>query len=366
MQKINVLYVIPSLNIGGSEKKVMTMITHLRRDLFAPHLMLISEQGKLYDEALTLGIDIICMNKKSKYDLRIIKRMANYMKTKHIDIVHVFTSTGKLWGRLAACSAKVPVIISTEESLFRNTKLDRFLERVLAKKTDAIITNSQQSMISAQTATKLSPSLYHVIHNGIDLSPFGNNQITHSSSDKTNILCVARLDERKGLFYLIDAIHMLIQQHKNVHLSIAGDGKLYQSLADKVEENQLGKHVSLLGFVDNVPSLMATHDLFILPSLEEGFGNVILEAMASNLYVIATRVGGIPEIISSDDLGTLIEPKSADAIKEGILFAINNQNIIDQRRMNAYTHAFKHFSYTHMMKSHEKLYLDLYEKKVTP
>lgn len=366
MQKINILYVIPSLNIGGSEKKVMTMIKYLRRDHFTPYLMLISEEGKLYQETKSLDVEIVCMYKKNKYDFGIINRMARYMKEKDIDIVQVFTSTGKLWGRLAAKKAKVPVIISTEESLFRNTKLDRVLEKYFAKKTDAIITNSNQSMLSAQQATGLNPSLYHVIHNGIDFSPFESVKVIKPSNNQMNILCVARLDERKGLFYLVDAIHMLVQDNHNVHLTIAGNGKLYQSLKDKIHELNLENNISLLGFIHDVPALMQSHDLFVLPSLEEGFGNVILEAMASKLYVIATRVGGIPEIITSDELGTLIESKSANAIKDAILFAMHNPEIIEQRKQNAFNYVHKYFSYQEMMSSHEKLYLELYQKKVKP
>ena len=94
------------------------------------------------------------------------------MRLKNIDIVHVFTSTGKLWGRLAAKKARVKVIISTEESLFRNTFIDRLLERYFASKTDAIIANSHQTMLSQINSTHLKPSLFHVIHNGIDYSLF--------------------------------------------------------------------------------------------------------------------------------------------------------------------------------------------------
>lgn len=365
MRKINILYVIPSLNIGGSEKKVMTMMKYLSRDLFTPYLMLISEEGTLYPEAKTLGVEIICMYKKGKYDLGIIRRMAKYMKDKKIDIVHVFTSTGKLWGRLAAKSSKVPVIISTEESLFRNTSVDRFCEKYFAKKTDAIITNSKQSMISAQRATKLDLSLYHVIHNGIDFSPFNHSHSDDKLKNITNILCVARLDERKGLFYLVDAIKSLVNENQPVHLTIAGDGKLYQSLKDKINELDLTTYISLPGFIRDIPKLMSSHDLLVLPSLEEGFGNVILEAMASNLYVIATKVGGIPEIISSPDIGTLIESKSSDAIKDAILFAMKHPEIIERRKKNAFEYIQKHFSHKHMMDAHEKLYLELSLKKVT-
>ncbi len=363
MQKINVLYVIPSLNIGGSEKKVMTFLKYLNRDVFTPFLMLITEKGSLFEEAKKLDIEMVVVNKKHRFDLSVVSRMEKYMRLKNIDIVHVFTSTGKLWGRLAAKKARVKVIISTEESLFRNTFIDRLLERYFASKTDAIIANSHQTMLSQINSTHLKPSLFHVIHNGIDYSLFLNEIKKEEKLGVTRILCVARLDFRKGLFYLVDAIKLLVDLGYPVQLSIAGDGPLRVSINQRIEELHLQEHIHMLGFVHDIPKLMKTHDLFVLPSLEEGFGNVILEAMSSNLYVIATKVGGIPEIIQNEDLGTLIEPKSSDDIRDAIIFAIEHKELIQKRISHALIHS-KKFSYEYMIQSHEELYQKLYHKKV--
>src|SRR5690606_7680883 len=131
----------------------------------------------------------------SKFDVFVVKRISKVLKENSIDIVHVFTSTGKLWGRLGAIKAKTKVIISTEESLFRNKFIDRLLEKRLNKKTSLIIANSYATKESALVATKIKEVKYKVIHNGIFLVPFYKAErlgIINKENDEKIIMCVAR------------------------------------------------------------------------------------------------------------------------------------------------------------------------------
>lgn len=362
MKKINIAYIVPSLDIGGSEKKVLDLASGLNRNLFKPIIITITKTGKLLGKASEFNIPVYCVNKKSKFDVFVVKRISKILKENSIDIVHVFTSTGKLWGRLAAIKAKTKVIISTEESLFRNTFIDRIIETRLSQKTNLIITNSNATKLSAINATNIDSNKYKVIYNGIDLKPFINAKKVGSipkAKDEKIIVCVARLEHRKRQKFLIDAFN-LVKHKVNAKLVLVGDGPLYNELKNYIKELDLESRVLLLGSRNDVPSILKEADLFILPSMEEGFGNVIIEAMAAKVCVIASKVGGIPEIITHNENGLLFDVDNINLLSKLIIDVITNDNLRNKIAEKALETVNK-FSKENMVNEHEKTYQELLE-----
>ncbi len=361
---INIAYIIPSLDIGGSEKKVIDLVKGIDRNKFNPIIITITKLGSQNEFVKNLNIPVLCVNKKSKYDLKVIKRIAIVLKDFSIDIVHVFTSTGKLWGRLGAIKAKTKYIISTEESLFRNTFIDRFLERKLSSKTNLIIANSYASMVSASKYTKIKSNKYKVIHNGIDLDPFinaNNLNILNKGQDEFIIICVARLDPRKGINLLIDSFKNICK-NINTRLVIVGDGVQEKELKSQVNSLSLDEKVQFLGNRNDVFNLLKEADLFILPSLEEGFGNSIIEAMASGVCVIASNVGGIPEIIEHGVNGFMFNKGDTLDLEIIIKKVLNDDQLRTKIIKNAYESINK-FSSKEMIKNHQDIYNNLMEGK---
>ncbi|HHX00573.1 MAG TPA: glycosyltransferase [Acholeplasmataceae bacterium] len=362
MKKINIAYIVPSLDIGGSEKKVLDLASGLNRNLFKPIIITITKTGKLLGKASEFNIPVYCVNKKSKFDVFVVKRISKILKENSIDIVHVFTSTGKLWGRLAAIKAKTKVIISTEESLFRNTFIDRIIETRLSQKTNLIIPNSNATKLSAINATNIDSNKYKVIYNGIDLKPFINAKKVGSipkAKDEKIIVCVARLEHRKRQKFLIDAFN-LVKHKVNAMLVLVGDGPLYNELKNYIKELDLESRVLLLGSRNDVPSILKEADLFILPSMEEGFGNVIIEAMAAKVCVIASKVGGIPEIITHNENGLLFDVDNINLLSKLIIDVITNDNLRNKIAEKALETVNK-FSKENMVNEHEKTYQELLE-----
>lgn len=358
--KINIAYIIPSLDMGGSEQKVIDLASALDKNIFNPIIITITKKGVLSSKADELGIKVICACKKHKLDLFVIDRMAFVLKENKIDIVHVFTSTGKLWGRLAAFKAKTKVVISTEESLFRDRCVDRFLERRFFKKTSLIITNSQASKTSAINTLKLSKDKYKVILNGVNLKPFlenYNNKNLIKQGNEKIIICVARFDYRKSIHTLIEAFSY-IQQTTNAKLVLIGNGPEEERLKEKVRELNLEDKVIFLGFRNDVYKLLKEADLFVLPSIEEGFGNVIIEAMASKVCVIASRVGGIPEIIDNEINGLMFEKGNTHELQNLILKVLSDEKLRVKLVSNAFLNINK-FSQERMVLQHEETYIEL-------
>ncbi len=371
MDKIKVMYIIPSLHIGGSERKVVDLAKYLDKDQFEPIVCCVSEGGVLKQELDDLSIKTYICHKKNKFDIFVLRRISNFLKKEKVDIVHTFVSTGKLWGRLAAMIAKTKVIISTEESLFQPSKIAVLLEKTFSKKTDIIITNSRESKLSALKYTNLPEEKYKVIYNGINLDRFKNTHINRNAkrlslglhANDYVITCVARFDRRKGHKYLIEAFSNLDSTNRNLKLLLVGEGNELDTIKNLCSALGLQNNVIFTGSRNDIDEIYQISDLFVLPSIEEGFGNVIVEAMASKVLVIATRVGGIPEIITHKHNGLLVNKENSDELKEMIEYAINNENDVQEMIKNAYEDISK-FDIKNIIKQYEDLYVNLYNAKV--
>lgn len=358
MKKV-VAYVIPSLEIGGSESKVVELAQGLDKTKYEPIIITISKMGPLLEKAKNSNIRVFSVNKKGKFDLFVVNRIARLLKEHKVDIVQVFTSTGKLWGRLAAFKAKIKVVISTEESLFRNKPMDRFLERRLAKKTSVIITNSNASKASAIKGTGIHESKYVVIHNGIELTRFYEG-VSHNvlrSGNEQVLMTIARFDPRKKLDLLINAFSIVVKTH-DAKLVLVGSGPLEESLKKQVNDLNLQDKVLFLGYRKDTPDLLKEADVFLLTSSEEGFGNVIIEAMASKVPVVASGVGGIKEIIKHNHNGLLFESGNQTELVRLIKNLLDSKDTRDKLSTNAFNEV-EQYSLSRMIKDHETLYQKL-------
>lgn len=175
-----------------------------------------------------------------------------------------------------------------------------------------------------------------IIPNGIDMCKFARHQeknkikntldIVH---DKKIILFVGTLKKVKGVEYLIEAIKYTVQDYPNLLLLIVGDGDNMNSLKSLVERYELSDFVSFKGGVQNeeIPYFMALADIFVLPSLSESFGIVLLEAMASGIPIVASNVGGIPSLIENGENGFLVEPKSPEQIADKIKLLLADSEV---------------------------------------
>ena len=174
-----------------------------------------------------------------------------------------------------------------------------------------------------------------VIPNGIDLSSFGyllrkeaRSKLQIKEVEKV-ILFVGTLRPVKGIRYLIEAMMIIKDKNENTKLFLVGDGEERTYLENLVKELMLDEYVMFIGEVPNekVPEYMVAADVFVLPSLSESFGIVNIEAMACGLPVIATKVGGLPEIIRDGENGVLVEPKNPEEIAENIILLLKDDEL---------------------------------------
>ena len=255
------------------------------------------------------------------------------LKTIKPDIVHAQSIGMGIPGFLAKTFLKMPFVVYGRgsdvylPSTFKNT-----ISKLALKNAESVIALTEDMKSEMQ---KLCDRDILVIPNGIDLEKFKNlsrKDIRKRLEIKDNekiITFVGTLRPVKGVKYLIKAMELIIKKNENLKLMLVGDGEEREELERLVEELDLKECVKFIGRVQNeeIPQYMAASDVFVLPSLSEGFPVVTLEAMASGLAIIATSVGGLPEIIEDGENGFLVEPKNPKEIAKKVLLILGSDEL---------------------------------------
>ncbi|MBA7507586.1 N-acetyl-alpha-D-glucosaminyl L-malate synthase [subsurface metagenome] len=209
-----------------------------------------------------------------------------------------------------------------------------------------------------------------VIPNGIDLDRFQDlnprtiREGLKVNSDERLILFVGGLKPTKGLEYLIQAMSSISQSEMKMKLLLVGQGEERDRLEQLAKNLGLSSYVKFVGEVPykEVPEYMAASDVFVLPSLSEGFPNVILEAMASGMPIVATRVGGLAEIIKDGDNGFLVEPGNPQQLAEKVLLILKDKELRERISRNN-KEAAKEYSWEGIVDRLEKVYSDCFNAK---
>ncbi|MFQ6084434.1 MAG: glycosyltransferase family 4 protein, partial [Candidatus Aminicenantia bacterium] len=160
-----------------------------------------------------------------------------------------------------------------------------------------------------------------VIPNGINLSELRQVIEKRREKEKYRIICVARLEKYKGIEYLIEALPKILESFPKARLVLVGEGQERKNLESQVKNLRLEKKVEFKGEIphERIPEELTKSSVFVLPSLEEGQGLVVLEAQAAQIPVIATKVGGIPDFVKDGETGILIKPADSRALSQGVI-----------------------------------------------
>lgn len=265
------------------------------------------------------------------------------------DIVHTHTSKAGFLGRWAAWLCRVPVIMHTPHGhvfwgYFKPAKTRLFivLERLTARITDAFIMLTPQEM-KDHLALRIAPEeKFTVIHSGVDLGKFDyekfrfDNQkrtLPEVHENKVVIGTVGRLTAIKGQDVLLRALAELRQAGQEVFLVLLGEGERRNELEDLARRLKISGNICFLGWRPDVAAVMSSFDIFCLPSLNEGMGKVVVEAMAMGLPVIASDIGGIKDLVHNGENGLLVPPGDAQALAHALALLCRDPG--KRRRMGA-------------------------------
>ena len=223
---------------------------------------------------------------------------------------------------MSAFLAGVPVIISHNHSVYDyyNTYY-HFVEWFLSLITDRIICISDIVNRFANETQRINTKKLITIHNGIDSEHAVSEKRTSGlrkelgiPADHSVICTIAHMEEHKGIKYLLESASLLLQSRNDVSFLIVGEGALKEELRKTCVVLKIEKNVIFAGERSDIPEILSLTDIFVLPSLREGLSLAILEAMACGKPVIATNVGGVPEVVKDGISGILVSPKDPEAL----------------------------------------------------
>ena len=365
--KTTILYVFAALPVGGAEQVLVSEMEGLDKTRFRPMVSVISEKGPVGEIIEQMGFPVFPLErmKKNQFDFGIIRDLKGIMIREGVSLVHTHLYDGGKYGRLAARLSGVPAVIHTVHNIYvkRRPKY-HWINRGLSWFTDRIIAVSEAVRESLIHYDRIRPEKIRVIHNGIDVSrlQFSGDRKTIRSKlgiqpDELVIGVVARLEEQKGHRVLLEALSSIPGLPANLKVLFVGDGKLRSSLETETKQKGLASRVFFLGTRKPIFPILEALDFFILPSLWEGFSLALLEAMAVGLPIIATRVGGAAEAITSGMNGLLIPPDEPGILAGAIQEALLQPERFRQMGLRGQETVREHFS----REKHVALLQDLYQ-----
>ena len=335
-RRIRVLHVITSLTVGGAERLVISAVRGLPSDRYEHAICCLAEPGARAAEAAGAGVPVVCIGgfPGLRHPLA-FARLFRVIRRASPTIVHTHLQSANLYGRAAARLAAVPIVIATEHNVYTQ-KPRRYVmvERQLARATDVLIavsTNVQQ-FLSAQLA--LPASAIRVVRNGVAPaapSPDRVAALRARAGDGAPIVAVvASLTRKKGHDCLLRAIAMLRERGVACHVLLAGEGPERVRLESLAADLGLGGVVQFLGALPGSADVLAVADLFVLPSIAEGMPLALLEAMQAGKAVVATAVGGVPEVIQPEVNGILVPPADAPTLADAMARLAASRNLREQ------------------------------------
>ena len=326
MPPLNLVHLIYDLGLGGAERQLYELATRLPSERYHQTIVRFKPAGEYAARFVEHGINVLTVHKRQAIDLSFFTRLTRVLRELKPDIVHSWMRTANLWGRAAALRLKPrPAIVAG----VRNThpglpSWRRALIAYLGRRSTRVIGNSRA--VAAQMLKFGVPAeRLAVIENGIDFSRF-DREIDRPAVLKAEgldpelpmMLTIGRLIEQKDHATLIAAVKTLVEQGARAQFAIIGDGPLTEQTRELIEKARLAGRVHILKPRPQVEELVLACDVFVLPSLHEGFPNVLAEAMGCAKPCIATAVSGSVDMIEDGKRGFLIDVGDAKALADRI------------------------------------------------
>lgn len=331
--KNKVAIVLPYFALGGAETMVSRLASNINLDKIDVEVICIygdPQNNRLENSILNSGVKIKYIGKGKGFSLSAVRRLWKELSTYHPTVVHT---------HLSACVYCAPWVLAHNvkmlhtihnmpkyELITPKRKIMAFMYKI-GKAIPVAISKEIQSMMSEEYKLKNKAEL---IYNPVDVNKF------YKDNDKHEDICLitaGRLSRQKNQKLLIDAIKSLCYKYQNVSLNILGDGPLRAELENYVKSNGLDNVIFFKGNVDNVEEYFSKSDIFVLSSSYEGLPLVILEAMAAQLPIISTNVGGIIDIVT--DNGLLVEAENESEMVKALKKLIENKDLREKFGSNS-------------------------------
>lgn len=367
---VKVLWLIKGLDAGGAEKLLEMALPYLNRDIFEYQVAyLLTEKNGLVPRFEQAGVGAVCLDTNKPYDLRVIWKLRHLLQQEQVDILHIHSPYPAILGRLAGRLARVKAIIYTEHNIVERYHTLTMLGNVLTYPlSDAIIAISSAVRRSIERWKTARGKTLHTIYDAMDFDAIDAVEADPRVARKKlgindNHLVVgnvAHIQPQKGHQYLVQAAQLVAEQCPDVTFVIVGGEKAKGGIKELEELAQrlgIRDRVIFTGFRHDVLQVIAGFDVFVLPSVWEGFGIVLLEAMALGKPVIGTSVGGIPEVIDDKVDGFLVEPRNPAQLAARIVELLRDEALRNSMGQKGMHKVRRKFAIQEMVRRVEQVYL---------
>ncbi len=327
MKPVKILYLIAQLGAGGTESQLLHLIRRLDRRRYSPELASFTARGALESEFASLCPVHVIRKSRLTEPLAILE-VVRLLRRVRPAILHTLLFPANWRGALAGRLAGVPVIVGSVRNLSTwMGPASRAMERAATRWADAVIVNASAVGRFMEEQVGVRKDRLRLIPNGVDLEayrPAREEERSHrraavGSGAGERVGAVMSLTSKKNPGMLVEAAARVAAERPQTRFLVAGEGPLRRALEERIAARGLEGTFTLLGLRRDVPELLRTFDLLALTSDREGCPNVVLEAMASGVPVVATAVGGTPDLIEEGVTGRLVPPGDAGALASGIL-----------------------------------------------
>ncbi|GAB4534003.1 MAG: glycosyltransferase family 4 protein [Thermodesulfovibrionia bacterium] len=365
------MHILWSGKIGGTEEYIVNLVKRLNPEIYDIRLCFLKERGEVFEEVERDGrlkIDFIGIN--SGYDIVGALRFAVYLLKNRFDIIHSHMRNILSTFVLSAFALTTPKILTHHVSpgdtrFFRKNRFFYLFYGGIFKKVIAISDTVRNFLIDELHYPY--PERIVVIHNGIDTERFSYDVFLPSGiqdiTGKNKIIgFIGRMVYFKRPDIFVKTANEIVKIDKNYHFVMVGDGNELEGCKRMVIDYAIKDHFTFLGYRRDIPQILKSFNALLFTSKGEGFGIVLIEAMAMGVPVFAVNDGAVPEIIRDRENGILLNTMDPKIIAKEILEVLGNNGLINKIRLNAVNDARNRFSIEVSAKKTEKIYFELLKR----
>ena len=306
-----VAILVQDLEFGGTQRYAIQLLQHLNRQRFAAELWVLRGGFDMAPSARASASRVIWFSKRPRIEPSAVYRLGRQLISQPPHLLYTLTVVPNIWGRLLGRLARIPVVISGYRGLD-----PRQFESLLWPLSDRIICNAAALREKMILHHRVPSRKIVVVPNGVDGRFY--RPVTKAVAADPIVLCIGRLVPQKDPVGLLEAFRLLTRKVAGARLILLGNGPMRQTLKRKIRSMSLADCVRLNAGVEDIRPYLAAARVVCLNSVSEASPNVLFEAMAAGRPVVATRVGGIPEVVQHGQTGLLVPPKDPVALANAL------------------------------------------------
>ena len=372
--RTKILHITKMKGVSGSENHLLTLLSELDKKRFTVYLCVLTEPQHiplLYEYKQRLerdGVTVFFLKCRRYIDFSVVRKLKRFLEIEQIQLVHTHLIHADLYGTLAAKFAGVRTIISSRhnDDRFRHNPLLIWLNWVLARRHTKLIVISDWIGKFLQDVERIPVEKIIRIHYGLHAEPIAKQANAkyvrrefQIPEDVPVIGTIGRLTAQKGQQYLLQAIKEIRPEFPMLRVVLVGDGELRTELETLARDLGIRENIIFTGYRHDAIKLLSGFDFFVFPSLWEGFGLVLLEAMALKKAIVASRVSAIPESVRAGETGILVPPEEAEPLAEALRTLLYNHELAQKMGTAGYERLQHEFSVTKMVQATTSLYESL-------